>query len=126
MNKEYDNLSYNKKLKPLARALRKQSTPAEIRMWIELLRAGQMKGFSFLRQRPVGNYIADFMCKDLKLIIEVDGESHEIEERWYKDKFRQKELEEMGFAILRFTDDEVMNDLRNVESVLMNWIEEHK
>jgi len=126
MNKEYDNLSYNKKLKPLARALRKQSTPAEIRMWIELLRAGQMKDFSFLRQRPVGNYIADFMCKDLKLIIEVDGESHEIEERWYKDKFRQKELEEMGFAILRFTDDEVMNDLRNVESVLMNWIEEHK
>ena len=126
MNKEYDNLSYNKKLKPLARALRKQSTPAEIRMWIELLRAGQMNGFSFLRQRPVGNYIADFMCKDLKLIIEVDGESHEIEERWYKDKFRQKELEEMGFAILRFTDDEVMNDLRNVESVLMTWIEEHK
>jgi len=56
MEKKYDNLSYNKKLKSLARALRKNSTPAEIRMWTELLRAGQMKGFTFLRQRPVGNY----------------------------------------------------------------------
>jgi len=125
MEKKYDNLSYNKKLKSLARALRKNSTPAEIRMWTELLRAGQMKGFTFLRQRPVGNYIADFMCKELKLIIEIDGESHEIENKWYKDKVRQRELEEMGLTFLRFTNDEVMTDLRNVESILEYWIEDH-
>jgi len=65
------------------------------------------------------------MCEELKLIIEIDGESHEIENKWYKDKVRQRELEEMGLTFLRFTNDEVMTDLRNVESILEYWIEDH-
>gem|GEM_PF-313511 len=115
-------LYYNKSLKMLARKLRNDSTKAEIRLWSELLRDKQT-GYTFLRQRPVLHYIADFLSKDLKLIIELDGFSHEFEQQWKKDKERHKELEEAGFKILRFTDDEVMNDLRNVESEIMYWID---
>jgi len=115
------NLYYNKDLKTLARNLRNDSTKAEIRLWTELLR-GKQTGYTFLRQRPVLNYIADFLCKKLKLIIELDGYSHEFEQQWKKDKDRQKELEEAGFKILRFTDDQVMKDLRNVESEIIYWV----
>lgn len=115
-------LYYNKDLKTLARNLRNDSTKSEIRLWTELLR-GKQTGYTFLRQRPVLNYIADFLCKDLKLIIELDGFSHEFEQQWKKDKKKQKELEDAGFKILRFSDDEVMNDLRNVESEIKHWID---
>lgn len=125
MSVEYNNYGYNKELKELAKQLRKDSTPAEIRLWSETLRAGKMKGYTFLRQRPVLNYIADFMCKELGLILEIDGSSHDSEERWYKDKERQEELEDKGFTVLRFTDEEVMNDLRNVERSVSGWIESH-
>ncbi len=116
------NLYYNKSLKELARELRKSSTKSEVRIWTELLRA-KNTGYTFLRQRPVLNYIADFLCKELKLIIELDGFSHQFEQQWKKDKKRQEELESAGFKILRFTDDEVMDDIRNVESEIMYWIE---
>ena len=125
MAKQFDHLGYNKELKELARKLRKDSTPAEIRLWSELLRAGKMKGYTFLRQRPVLNYIADFMCKKLKLIIEVDGYSHHFKRQWYKDKARQKELEDYGFTVLRFWDREVFNELDNVSRVIEQWIEKH-
>jgi len=125
MNKQFDHLGYNKALKEKARELRNNSTKAEIRLWSELLRAGRMKGHQFLRQRPVLNYIADFMCKELKLIIEVDGYTHEEERQWFKDKARQQELEERGFSVLRFTDKQVMNDLKNVAREIEHWIERH-
>lgn len=122
VQRDDSNLYYNKRLKELARKLRNNSTKSEIRLWSEFLR-GKKTGHTFLRQRPVINYIADFFCKDLKLIIELDGYSHDFEQQWKKDEERQKELEEAGFKILRFTDDEVMNDLRNVESEIMYWLD---
>ncbi len=125
MKKKFEHLGYNKKLKELARNLRKHSTKAEIRLWSEVLRAGKMKGYTFLRQRPVLNYIADFMCKELKLIIEVDGATHNREEQWYKDRERQKELEEYGFTVLRFSDDEIQKNLEGVYKELERWIDNH-
>ena len=115
------NLYYNRSLKKLARQLRNNSTKSEIRLWAEMLQ-GKKTDYTFLRQRPVLNYIADFLCKELKLIIELDGYSHEFEQKWKKNKLRQKELEEAGFKVLRFSDDEVMKNLRNVESEIMRWI----
>ncbi len=123
--KKYKHSNYNKKLRGLARKLRNQSTPAEIRLWTELLKAKKMKGYTFLRQRPVLNYIADFMCKELKLIIEADGYTHQIDKRWKKDKERQKELEGYDFTILRFTDHEIFNDIENVRRAIELWIERH-
>ncbi|MEO9869790.1 endonuclease domain-containing protein [Ekhidna sp.] len=64
-------------------------------MWREVLGEKRMMGFRFLRQRPIGNFIVDFFCKDLKLIIEVDGYSHHIEEVAIKDQKREKKLIEM-------------------------------
>lgn len=81
-----------------------------------------MLGFQFLRQRPVENYIADFLCKELHLIIEVDGITHHNEKQWEKDIIRQEKLQELGFTVLRFSDNEVMHDLRNVESSIEGWI----
>lgn len=118
-----DNNHYNIKLKPLARNLRHDSTKAEIRLWCEVLSGKRLNGFGFLRQRAIGNYIADFMSKELKLIIEVVGYSHNFKTE--ADEKRDKELKEMGFTVLRFSDKEVMLDLPNVKRTLEVWIEEN-
>lgn len=120
------NNHYNKNLKKFAQSNRNQGTKAEVRLWCELLRNKQMLGFSFLRQRPIDKYIADFYCKDLKLIIEVDGYSHGFEEIYFKDVEREKRLIELGFSILRFKDSEVMNEIYNVGMTIENWINENR
>ena len=122
MNKE-QNYFYNKSLQPYANRLRKQMTKAEACLWKYVLKAGQLKGFQFRRQRPVLNYIADFMCMELMLIIEVDGITHHSEEAIKKDEFRQKTLESAGFIILRFSDEEVLNRIEAVYHHLEYWIE---
>ncbi|WP_424962538.1 endonuclease domain-containing protein [Ekhidna sp.] len=88
----------------------------------EVLGEKQMMEYRFLRQRPIGNYIVDFFCKELKLIIEVDGYTHQFEEVAAKDQIREKELENMGYNILRFEDSEVLNDINNVVRTIENWI----
>ena len=118
----YDNHKYNKNLQPYANKLRKEMTKAEACLWKYILKAKQLKGYQFRRQRPVLNYIADFMCLELKLIIEVDGITHLWEETIIKDKKKQADLEAAGFTVLRFTDDEVLNDIKAVHAYLEDWI----
>ena len=118
----YDNHKYNKNLQPYANKLRKEMTKAEACLWKYILKAKQLKGYQFRRQRPVLNYIADFMCLELKLIIEVDGITHHWEETMLKDKKKQTDLESAGFTVLRFTDDEVLNDIKAVHAYLEDWI----
>jgi very-short-patch-repair endonuclease len=118
------NNNYNKSLKTFARENRKSSTKAEIRIWCELLKNKKMLGFQFLRQRPIDNYIADFLCKELNLIIEIDGYSHQF--KFEEDINRDKKLNSLGFQTLRFTDDEVKNYITNVERAIIQWIEENK
>ncbi|PIQ21721.1 MAG: DNA methylase [Cytophagales bacterium CG18_big_fil_WC_8_21_14_2_50_42_9] len=117
------NNHYNKNLKPLARNLRHDSIKAEIRLWCELLSGKRLGGYGFRRQRPIGTYIADFMCLELKLIIEVDGYSHQFKTE--ADKIRDNALTELGFTVLRFSDAEVMRDLPNVQRTLEIWIEKN-
>ncbi|WP_082489569.1 endonuclease domain-containing protein [Pedobacter sp. Leaf176] len=117
-----NNNNYNIKLKSFARVNRKNGTRAEIKLWCELLRNKQMMGFPFLRQRPIGNYIADFLSKDLDLIIEVDGLSHNGEVQLAKDKIRENDLECMGFNIIRFNDSEVIDDIENVRRTIETYI----
>ena len=99
-------IPYNKDHKTFSRQLRNNSTLGEILLW-QKLRAGSMKGYTFNRQKPLDNYIVDFYCKPLNLVIEVDGGYHYEAEQLVKDKERQKLLEEMGLYFLRFHDDEV-------------------
>jgi len=123
MTDKFSNHFYNKYLQPNANRLRKEMTKAEACLWKFVLRAGKMKGFQFRRQRPVLIYIADFMCKELMLIVEVDGSIHELEEVSKNDKIRQKALEEAGFTVLRFTNEEVLTNIHWVSSYLEDWIE---
>ncbi len=115
--------AYNSKLKPLASVLRKQMTRAEACLWKYVIKARQMRGYQFRRQRSMLNYIADFMCIELMLIIEVDGITHTWEEVFEKDLKRQADLEDIGFTVLRFKDEEVLEDINGVIGVLEDWME---
>lgn len=120
-----NNYHYNKNLKTFARNLRNNGTKSEACLWKYVLRAGKLHGYKFRRQRPVLNYIADFMCPEIMLIIEVDGITHWDEEVVKNDKVRQKKLEEVGFTVLRFSDEDVLTDIENVERVLEGFIDEY-
>jgi very-short-patch-repair endonuclease len=85
-----------------------------------------MKGYSFRRQRPVLNYIADFMCKELMLVIETDGLTHTWEETIAKDEKKELALKNAGFTVLRFTDNEVLNHINMVRTSIEQWIEMHE
>lgn len=124
MIEEKDNyLLYNKNLQPFANKNRKQMTKAEACLWKYALRAKQM-GYTFNRQRPVLNYIADFMSKELKLIIEVDGYSHLLEDVIENDIIRQQRLENAGFKVIRFKGEEVLKDIKRVREIIHITINE--
>jgi very-short-patch-repair endonuclease len=123
MTDKYSNHYYNKNLQPYANRLRKEMTKAEACLWKYVLRGGKMKGFQFRRQRPVLRYIADFMCKELMLVVEVDGSIHQLEEVIKNDEIRQKALEDAGFTVLRFTNEEVLKDIVSVCGYIEEWIE---
>ena len=99
-------------------------TKAEACLWKYVLRAGQVKGYQFRRQRPVLNYIADFMCMDLKLVIEVDGVTHEWQETAAKDLNKEKDLTAAGFKVLRFTDEEVLRQIEGVRDKIAMVVQE--
>lgn len=112
---------YNKNLKEFARELRNNSTLSEVIFWDKLLKRKQLRGYPFLRQRPIKNFIVDFFSKDLKLIIEIDGEIHKFQKK--KDKRREEELKELGFSIIRFHNNEILQDLFNVQRTLEDFID---
>ncbi|MBP7766488.1 MAG: DUF559 domain-containing protein [Syntrophaceae bacterium] len=123
MKKDQDTLCrYNKSLQPFANKLRKEMTKAEACLWKYVLRAGQMKGYSFRRQRTVLKYIADFMCKELHLVIEVDGITHDAKQA--QDRRKTEELERAGFLVLRFTDEEVLTNIGGITSKIERTIGE--
>jgi len=118
------NFHYNKKLQPLARQLRKNATKSEACLWKYALRAKKLKGYTFRRQRPVLQYIADFLCKELMLIIELDGITHDNEISVTKDIQREARLARAGFRIIRFTDEEALNNMNGVITKLENNVKE--
>ena len=113
---------YNPRLKILARRLRKESALSEILLWQEL-RARQMRGYQFMRQKPIGNYIVDFYCNKLKLVIEIDGESHDHPDAYRNDAERQSYLEKLGLTVLRCDDLDVKQEMEAVLSDIDQWIE---
>jgi very-short-patch-repair endonuclease len=102
---------YRKAQRENAADMRSKGTKAEVWLWKFVLRNKQMRGYTFNRQRPVLHFIADFMCKELKLIIEVDGGIHETKEIQEKDFIKTNELIAKGYAVLRFTNDDIYNNL---------------
>ncbi|HEU5291697.1 MAG TPA: DUF559 domain-containing protein [Cyclobacteriaceae bacterium] len=117
------HLPYNKYLKKFSRDLRNDSTLAEIVLWKEL-RAGKMMGYKFNRQKPLLNYIVDFYCRRLRLVIEVDGVTHTYEDAAEKDLRRQAELEKLGLKFLRFDNQDVLENMSSVLRTIEGFIEE--
>lgn len=118
-------LPYNPKLKEFARQLRNNSTKSEIRLW-KCLKGRQMCGYDFHRQKPLLNFIADLYCYELRLVIELDGYTHQFEETIIKDEIKERELKEIGLNVLRFEDNEVMNDIENVLRTIENYIQQYE
>ena len=98
--------SYNKKLKPLARELRKAI------LWAHVLRAKRFYGLQFNRQFAIENYIVDFICRKERLIIELDGRSHDDKQE--QDRTRDLRLNELGYKVVRIAEVDVKYDLKNV------------
>jgi very-short-patch-repair endonuclease len=105
------HLPYNPKLIDRAKALRKNMTPAENKLW-----DGYLKTFKYrvLRQRPIDHFIVDFYCHTLKLVIEIDGAIHFTAEATAHDLERTQQLEGYGIRVIRFTNQEVIQDFENV------------
>lgn len=95
-----------------AKDLRKNMTEAEKILWFHLKQ--KPDGFKFRRQHPLGVYIADFYCHKLKLVIELDGSVHNVDEVKANDEIRQRVIEESGIKVIRFTNERVFNDLEMV------------
>ena len=112
----------NKKLQKFAQENRKEGTKGEAIMWSELLRARKMCGYQFNRQFIIDNYIVDFICRKLNLIIEIDGQSHDTNGVY--DFNRQKYLESKGYQVIRFSESELVYRLKNVAIVIQTAIEQ--
>ncbi|WP_008318633.1 DUF1156 domain-containing protein [Leptolyngbya sp. PCC 6406] len=112
-NLSYDSrfLPYNKKLVARAKELRKNMTTAEKKLWHEYLKTLEER---FWRQRPIDHFIVDFYCPSRYLVIEVDGDTHSTDEAEAYDAERTQILEAYGLTVLRFTNDEVLNNFEGV------------
>ncbi|MBO3697563.1 DUF559 domain-containing protein [Fabibacter sp. E12] len=104
-----------RRLKEFVRELKKKETLAESVLW-ERLRNKQLDGYKFRRQHIIGQYIADFVCLTRALVVEVDGGIHQLPDVAENDEVRTAWLEEQGFSVIRFTNDEVLADIDWVES----------
>ncbi len=105
-------LPYNKNLTALARENRNNPTKAETKIWREILRMRQFAQYKFLRQKPIGGYIVDFYCSELRLVIEIDGDSHA--ETVEYDLERTRFLNALGLQVIRYTNDEIVHNIEGV------------
>jgi very-short-patch-repair endonuclease len=101
------------KLLALRRRLRANQTSAEQLLWLKL-RSKQIHGLKFRRQHEIGSYIVDFFCPERNLVIEIDGDVHATETHQINDLEREKHLKSLGLQVIRYTHDQVINNLDGV------------
>ena len=97
----------------LSKEFRRKQTAAESELWGRL-RNGKLSGIKFRRQYAIGRYIADFYCSKANLVIEIDGAIHEIKDKKEYDLIRENEIKSRDIHILRFTNEQVVNDIKEV------------
>jgi very-short-patch-repair endonuclease len=103
-----------------AQHLRRNMTDAENRMWY-YLRNRRLGGYKFVREHVIGNYIADFVCREKKLVIEIDGGQHMDAVEY--DSLRTKDLENLGFRVVRVWNHEVFKNICGVMDIILNLLE---
>jgi len=116
---------YRKDLKEKARILRKNSTLSEVLLWCEI-KNRQILGYQFHRQVPMLDYIVDFYCHELLLVIEIDGDSHYHDDAPERDKIRQQRIESHGMSFLRFDDIDVKKNMAFVLNTIIEWVETNR
>jgi len=93
-------------------------------MWFNVLRNRQFAKYKFLRQKPLGNFIADFYCAELMLVIEIDGDSHSRQKE--HDELRSEKLDTYGIKVIRYTNDDIISNIEGVYQDLKKRIKEIK
>ena len=106
-----------------ARALRGGQTGAEALLW-RVLRGRSLAGFKFVRQQPIGPYFADFVCREQKLVVELDGATHSADEELRHDARRTQFLQALGYRVLRFANEEVYRNLDGVLETILGELGE--
>ena len=117
--------NYNKQLKQASRTLRTNMTDAEQTLWY-YLRRKQIQGVQFYRQKPLLNFIVDFYCFAVKLVIEIDGSQHNEPANQSKDKRRDELLENQGLKVLRFDNRQVLLEIDAVLEIIHAVVSERK
>jgi very-short-patch-repair endonuclease len=113
-------IPYSKNLTALARRNRKNPTKAENKIWNEVLRLRKLSKYKFIRQKPLAGYIVDFYCSELRLVIEIDGDSH-AETAEY-DEERTKILGALGLTVVRYANDDILKNIIGVYDDLIRMI----
>jgi len=103
-----------------AREMRHPQTPAEATLWHAL--RNRQTGFKFRRQHPIERFIIDFYCAEAKLLIEVDGESHLQPDQEEYDKARTEYLEDLGYKVIRFTNNDVKYNIKVVADEILQTV----
>src|SRR5262245_47846670 len=105
-----------------ARTLRREMTEAETKLW-RMLRSRQIEGYRFRRQVPLGRYIADFVCHEARLIVELDGGQHDPLSQQETD--RSRFLQSEGYRVIRFWNDEVLENPEGVHAMIVENVGGH-
>jgi Uncharacterized protein conserved in bacteria len=117
-------IPYQPYLKELARQLRNDSTLGEVLLWNEL-KNKHCYGYDFQRQKPLLDFIVDFYCYELNLVIEIDGHYHNHEEKYNSDQLRDQKLRAYDLTVIRFTEQEVRKDMQNILRTIEKHVAEH-
>ena len=111
-------IEYKSVLKPISRTLRVEMTEYERLLWSRLRRK-QLNGVQFYRQKPIGSYIVDFYAPAVRLVVEVDGTQHQGQIHAQNDAHRDESLKSQGLRVLRFTNQQVRQELDSVVGVVV-------
>ncbi|MFL4968897.1 MAG: endonuclease domain-containing protein [Xanthobacteraceae bacterium] len=111
--RDVTHAAVSKRQRIRAKNLRQTMTRAETLLW-RYLKAHHVNGLGFRRQVPMRSYIADFVCHSARLIVELDGETHDFDSRMQRDQKRDAWFASQGYLVLRFTNDDVMTNLEGV------------
>ena len=105
----------------IAEVLRKNMTPAEVELW-EALKGNKLNSTKFRRQHPISQFIVDFYCHKYRLVIELDGSVHELEDQKERDEGREAMLKDLGLIVIRFSNMEVKNNLNQVLTTISDYL----
>jgi len=112
-------LKYRSSLREIARKNRHQETKAEALIWNNILK-GKKLGYRFTRQKPIGRFIVDFYCSKLSLVIEIDGNSHDLKTE--RDKLRDRYLKQCGILTIRYNNEDIFSNIDKIKKDLREKI----